>query len=240
VLRGSVPSDVDGEHYQDTYYSLWGASGLTGVLAENNTREAIFDALRSKETFGTSGPRMRLRVFGGFQLESVPAGVADPMAGAKLKGTPMGGTLDRDEAGSSPGLFVWALRDPEGAPLQRIQVIKGWVSADGRSHERVYDAVCSDGLKLDPNSHRCPDNGARVRLTDCSISSDVGADELSTLWVNPDFHSAQEASYYVRVLQNPTCRWSTRDAVRAGVQPRENLARTIQERAWSSPVWYRP
>jgi len=240
VLRGSVPSDVDGEQYQDTYYSLWGASGLTGVWAEDNTREAIFDALRRKETFATSGPRIRLRVFGGFQLDSVPTGVADPMAGAKLKGTPMGGTLDRDEVVSSPGLFVWALRDPEGAPLQRIQVIKGWVSADGRSHERVYDAVCSDGLKVDPNSRRCPDNGALVRLTDCSISSDVGADELSTLWVDPDFHPAQEAFYYVRVLQNPTCRWSTWDAVRAGVQPRENLAPTIQERAWSSPVWYRP
>jgi hypothetical protein len=135
--------------------------------------------------------------------------------------------------------MVWAAADPEGTPLQRVQVIKGWL-ANGEHREQVFDVACSDGLKPDPATHRCPDNGARVSLEDCSISADSGSAALKTRWRDPDFDASAEAFYYVRVLENPTCRWSTWDAVRAGVEPRPDLPKTIQERAWSSPIWYRP
>ncbi|MBD3646154.1 MAG: DUF3604 domain-containing protein, partial [Pseudomonadales bacterium] len=125
------------------------------------------------------------------------------------------------------------------APLQRLQVIKGWVEG-GKAHERVYDVACSDGLAVDPETRRCPDNGAAVNLADCSITADAGDPELKTLWEDPDFDPSQRAFYYMRVLQNPTCRWSTWDAVKTGAEPRSDLPATIQERAWSSPIWFSP
>ncbi|MBD3647894.1 MAG: DUF3604 domain-containing protein, partial [Pseudomonadales bacterium] len=137
-----------------------------------------------------------------------------------------------------PTLIAWASRDALSAPLQRLQIIKGW-TVDGEHHEMVYDVACSSG-QPDPETHRCPDNGARVDLSDCSITEDVGAGELKTVWKDPDFDPAHRAFYYVRALENPTCRWSTWDAVKAGVAPRPDIAHTIQERAWSSPIWYLP
>jgi hypothetical protein len=134
---------------------------------------------------------------------------------------------------------VWATRDPHSAPLQRLQVIKGWIEG-GESKERVFDVSCSDGLEPDPATHRCPDNGAAVNLSDCSLTRNRGAGELRTLWADPSFDAGQSAFYYVRILENPSCRWSTWDAIRAGEVPREDLPATIQERAWSSPIWYLP
>ena len=150
----------------------------------------------------------------------------------------MGGDLLAQD-GTAPGFLVWALRDPESAPLQRLQVVKTWVE-NGSAAERVYDVACSDGLAVDPATHRCPDNGASVRLEDCSISADVGANELRVVWSDPEFDAGQRAAYYARALENPTCRWSTWDALRAGVERRPDLAPTLQERAWSSPIWYVP
>jgi hypothetical protein len=118
--------------------------------------------------------------------------------------------------------------------------VKGWVDAEGESHEFVYDVACSDGGAVDPTTQRCPDNGARVDLADCSISQGLGAGQLRTVWRDPDHHSEQRAFYYARVLENPTCRWSTWDALRAGIEPRSDLPSTIQERAWSSPIWIAP
>nr|MBC8342208.1 DUF3604 domain-containing protein [Pseudomonadota bacterium] len=142
-------------------------------------------------------------------------------------------------AGATPRFLVWAARDPASAPLQRLQIIKGWEEG-GETFERVYDIACSDGLNVDATTGRCPDNRARVDLTDCSITRDSGAGTLSALWTDPDFDAGQRAFYYVRVLENPTCRWSTWDAIREGVEPRADLAKTIQERAWSSPIWIAP
>ena len=134
---------------------------------------------------------------------------------------------------------VRALRDPSGAPLQRLQIVKGWVQ-DGDQHERIFDVACSDGLQPDPATQRCPDNGASVDLSNCAISQDVGDAELGATWSDPGFDPGQYAFYYVRVLENPICRWSTWDAVKAGVAPRVSLPATIQERAWSSPIWIVP
>ena len=143
------------------------------------------------------------------------------------------------KSGDTPAFMVWAARDAMSAPLQRVQIIKGWV-AEGETHERVYDVGCSDGLAVDSVTHRCPDNDAKVNVADCAISADRGASELKALWQDPEFDHTQKAFYYARVLENPTCRWSTWDAIRAGVPPREDVGVLIQERAWSSPIWLTP
>jgi hypothetical protein len=149
----------------------------------------------------------------------------------------MGGDLIV-EAGVSPEFLVWASRDANSAPLQRLQVIKASMR-DGEAIERVFDVACSAGT-VDPVTHRCAENGATVNLSDCSISEGLGSSELKTIWQDPEYDPVERAMYYVRVLENPTCRWSTWDAIRAGVPPREDLKTTIQERAWSSPIWVAP
>ena len=239
VERGSVPLPEpreDGGLYADTYYSTWSAAGLAGVWAEENTREAIYEAFRRKETFGTSGTRIKVRFFAGHELPELDD--AALLKKAYEKGVPMGGDLIAGHD-ADPEFLVWAARDVNGAPLQRLQVIKA-VVREGKSVETVFDVACSDGGEVDPRTNRCPDNGASVKLEDCSISADVGSAELKTIWQDPDYDATERAFYYVRVLENPTCRWSTWDAIRSGVEPREDLAATIQERAWSSPIWVTP
>jgi hypothetical protein len=243
-LRGSVPPKnpaiplEDGEKHYPVDFQRWSASGLAGVWAEENTREAIFDALRRKETFATSGPRIRVRFFGGFGFPDGLGNDPEMIGKADELGVPMGGDLI-PHGDRVPSFPVWAARDPNSAPLQRLQIVKGWVE-DGSARQRVYDVACSDDLVPDPATHRCPDNDATVNLADCSTSADRGDAELQTLWRDPHFDPKQRAFYYVRVLENPTCRWSTWDAIRAGVAPRDGLPTIIQERAWSSPIWYRP
>jgi hypothetical protein len=142
--------------------------------------------------------------------------------------------------GRIPKLTVIAMRDIHSAPLQRIQVVKGWIDAGGTSFEKVFDVACSDGGKVDSATQRCPDNGARVDLSTCEISSDKGAGQLQSAWTDPEFDPQQHAFYYARVLENPTCRWSTWDAIRANVAPNPKLPTTIQERAYTSPIWFVP
>ena len=217
----------------------YGASGLAGVWAEENTRASLFDAMRRKETFATSGPRIRVRFFAGPGIGTLDVGDPAMVSAAYEQGVPMGGDLNGSRGETTPAFLIWAMRDPLAAPLQRAQLIKGWME-DGETHERVYDVACSDGLAVDRETHRCPDNRAQVDLETCAISDGVGAGELKTVWTDPDFDASQRAFYYVRVLENPTCRWSTWDAIRAGVAPRRDRPATIQERAWSSPIWYTP
>ena len=230
--------DIGGKKYATGAYETWGASGLTGVWAEENTREAIYGAFRRKETFATSGPRMKVRLFAGYDLNDNNLNGAEQLQEAYSDGVAMGSEIQARN-GATPRLLAWAARDPDSAALQRLQIVKGW-SVNGESFEKVYDVACSDGGSVDPETHRCPDNGATVDLGSCAISSDLGAGELRAGWVDPDFNPEHRAFYYVRALENPTCRWSTWDALRAGVTPRDDLPATIQERVWSSAIWYQP
>lgn len=230
--------DIDGATYASGAYETWGASGLTGVWAEENTRGAIYDAFRRKETFATSGPRLQARLFAGFDFDAELLAAPDRYEQAYARGVSMGSELHA-QTERAPAFFAWAARDATSAALQRLQIVKGW-TIKGEHHEFVYDVACSDGGEVDPDTHRCPDNGAAVDLTDCAITQGVGAGELQAIWTDPDYNPAHRAFYYVRALENPTCRWSTWDAVRAGVAPRSDLHKTIQERVWTSPIWLIP
>ena len=232
-----MAEEVDGSTYLNfSGYKYWGASGIAGVWAEENTREAIYDALRRKETFATSGTRIKVRFFAGYELDEGQIDSPNLIKNAYQTGVTMGATLHASGE-RQPTFLTWAIADPNTAQLQRMQVIKGWLEK-GKHREQVYDVACSDGLSVDPKTHRCPDNGAQVSLNDCSTTANVGARELKTFWQDPNFMPGQAAFYYVRVLENPVCRWSTWDALRAGKIPRSDLPTTIQERAWSSPIWY--
>jgi hypothetical protein len=244
--RGAVPP-AQYASWEDFYAagktvpvtSTWGSAGLTGIWAEQNTRESLFAALRRKETFGTTGPRIRVRLFAGYGLDGVNLATDDGVRKAYANAVPMGGDLVT-KPGRVPNLAVIAMRDIHSAPLQRIQVVKGWIDASGTSFEKVFDVACSDGGKVDPATQRCPDNGARVDLSTCDISSDKGAGQLQSAWTDPEFDPTQHAFYYARVLENPTCRWSAWDAIRANVAPNPKLPTTIQERAYTSPIWFVP
>lgn len=240
VIRPESLDKVDEKNYLALSDRLiqWSASGVAGVWAQENTRESIYDAFRRKETFATSGPRIKVRFFASYDLENFKLEDESLIKNLYATGTSMGGTLTQ-EGINEPTFLVWAARDPFGAPLQRTQIIKGWLE-DGEHREKVFDVSCSDGLSIDPETYRCPNNGAIVDLDSCSISSNKGAVELKAFWKDPDFKADQEAFYYTRVLENPVCRWSTWDSVREGVKPRSDIPATIQERAWSSPIWFKP
>lgn len=238
-LAGSEPAVApDGRTYANAAAQYWSASGLAAVWAESNTRDDIYHAFRRKETFSTSGPHIKVRFFGSADFEDSLGDAVDAVAKAYEQGVTMGGDLERQESGA-PEFFVWASQDADSASLQRLQVIKGWVE-NGEGREMVFDVACSDGGEVDPESHRCPDNGAGVDLETCAMTPGKGAAELRAQWQDPDFDPDQRAFYYVRVLENPKCRWSTWDAIRAGVEPRADMHATIQDRAWSSPIWYNP
>jgi len=240
--RSSVPpegytswEDVpESTNYRVQTGAKFSASGLVGVWADANTREDLFDAMRRKETFGTSGPRMKVRLFAGEYSDDILSS-ADLLDQAYAQGVPMGGEIEGGEE-ASPRFVAWAIQDPGSAPLQRLQIIK--VSAqNGAALETIYDVACSGGETPDPETRRCPDNGSSVDISSCDTTPGSGVGELKALWSDPDYDPNQVSAYYVRVLENPTCRWSTWDAVRAGTPPNPALETTLQERAWSSPIW---
>ena len=245
-LRSSVPPDrattwPDGtpnSREASKPYQSWSSAGLVGVWAESNTRDMIFDALRRKETFATSGPRIKVRFFAGYDLAGEGGVIPESIAQMDAQAVPMGGDLSYQE-GKAPEFFVWGLRDPSSAFLQRAQIVKGWVE-DGQSREQVFDVACADGGTVDPETFRCPDNFAMVDLATCTPTPFKGDVALRTLWQDPTFDPDQRAFYYVRILENPTCRWSTWDAIRNGTPPNPTLHPVIQERAWSSPIWFEP
>lgn len=209
--------------------------GLAAIWAKENTRDALFDAMQQKEVYATSGTRIQLRFFAGFDYTDGLTSSPQAIETAYASGVPMGRTLQEQE-GKKPSLFVQALKDPEDAPLDKIQIIKGWVK-DGQTHEKVMDIACSNGRQPNPETHRCPATSATVDLSNCAYSDNTGAAELSTLWTDKDFVEGEQAFYYARVIQNPTCRWSTYDSLRLGISPPEDVPATTTELAWSSPIW---
>lgn len=212
---------------------------LAGVWAEEGTRESIRSAMQRRETFATSGTRIRLRFFGGWSYDNDLVDQDRWVARAYERGVPMGGDLTAPPRDRSPSFVIWAVRDPDSAPLERLQIVKGWIE-DGAAREETYDVACSDGGEPETTTGRCPDSGAAVDLSDCNLSRDRGDAELSAVWTDPAFDASRHAFYYVRVLENPTCHPSTRDAIRRGVEPPSDAPRTIQARAMSSPIWYTP
>jgi len=239
VDRGSVPPDgaktwdgVERDPNAENWFTKWSAAGYAAVWAEENTRESIFNGMRQKESYATSGTRIRLRFFGG-DMTSDMLDAADMVEQGYSAGVPMGGNLAVDTA---PTFIAWAARDPRGAPLDRLQIVKAWHASSG-PQEAIYDIACSDGATPDADTRRCPNNGASVDLSNCTPSTAQGDPELKAIWTDPDYAAGQSAAYYVRVLENPTCRWSTWDALKAGTPPHPDLPATIKERAWSSPIW---
>lgn len=245
-IRGSIPpggkkdwSGMTPEMYAATKRSRsWGASGLVGVWAEQNTRDAIYAAFRRKETFATSGPRIKVRFFAGYDVPADLFERSDTLRVSYAKGVPMGSDL-LPAKGRAPSFVVWAVRDPRSGFLQRAQIVKGWVE-NGQAREQVFDVACSDGLKVDPRTNRCPANGAGVNMATCEADKFKGDVELRTVWRDPGFDPKQRAFYYVRVLENPSCRWSTWEALRNGTPPNPQSETLVMERAWSSPIWYEP
>jgi hypothetical protein len=221
------------------------ASGFAAVWATENTREAIFDAMQRRETYATTGPRMAVRFFGGWEFEPADAHNRLPAAVGYAKGVPMGGDLpaiaDSTKAGRAPTFLVAALKDPIGANLDRIQIVKGWLDAQGQVHEKVYDVVWGDAAKRNPGPDgKLPPVGSTVDVANATWTNTIGTPELIAVWKDPDFDSAQRAFYYVRVLEIPTPRWTAYDAKRFGTKPLPGTVMTLQERAYTSPIWYSP
>ncbi len=218
-----------------------GSAGATAVWAEENTRASIFDAMKRKETYGTSGTLIRLRFFGGWDFDGDLVEDEDFVEEAYKKGVPMGGDLPAKPLfRKAPTFAVWALKDPESGNLDRIQIIKGWVNKWGRASEKIYDVALSDGRAVDPETGKAPPVGNTVDIGNATYTNDIGDTQLAAVWTDPDFDPAQHVVYYVRVLEIPTPRWSTYDSVRNNLPLVDKVPATIQERAWSSPIWYTP
>jgi len=216
------------------------ASGYAAVWATENTREAIFDAMKRRETYATTGPRMVVRFFGGWDYSAADANNRMPAAIGYAKGVPMGGDLEKAPNGRSPTFLVAALKDPIGANLDRIQVIKGWVDTDGKTQERIYDVAVSGGRKIGADGRCKTPVGDTVDVANATWTNTIGAPELITVWKDPDFDPKLRAFYYARVMEIPTPRWTAYDAKRFGVKPLPGTAMKLQERAYTSPIWYTP
>jgi hypothetical protein len=244
-LPGQEPSAKRWEHvskqgFGKTRYTWhYLAAGYAAVWATANTREALWDALKRREVYGTSGTRMTLRFFGGWEYAASDA-TGDVAKAGYGKGVPMGGDLKPAPAGAkAPTFLVAAMKDPLFGNLDRIQIVKGWLGRDGRGQEKVYDVVWSDGRRKDAKG-KLPPVGNTVDLTTATWKNSIGAPELRAIWTDPDFDPSQRAFYYARAIEIPTPRWTLYDAVRFGVKMEPEVPMTQQERAWSSPIWYAP
>jgi len=215
------------------------SSGYAAVWAEENTREAIFDAMERKEVYATTGPRMLVRFFGGWDYTADDLNSRQPAFRGYEKGVPMGGDLKPVKGKTAPTFMVYALRDPIGANLDRIQIVKGWLDKDGGTHEQVYDVAWSAGREPDAEGV-LPPVGNTVDVENANWTNTIGASELATVWADPDFDPAQSAFYYARVIEIPTPRWVVYDAFRFGVDIPAEAETTHQERAYTSPIWYTP
>ena len=215
------------------------SSGYAAVWATDNTREAIWDAMKRKEVYATTGPRMTVRFFGGYDFSDRDARLRDPGLIGYSKGVPMGGDLPKASGGKSPNFLVAARKDPYSGNLDRIQIVKGWLDDQGKTHEKVYDVVWSAGRNPD-NNGKLPPVGNTVDLENATWTNSIGASELITIWRDPDFDAGQRAFYYARVIEIPTPRWSAYDVLRFGDKADEKVPMITQERAYTSPIWYTP
>jgi hypothetical protein len=216
------------------------ASGLAAVWATENTREAIFDAMQRKEVYGTTGPRMSVRFFGGWDFTEQDLKSRMPAVVGYERGVPMGSDLRAmPEGAAAPSFMVYALRDPIGANLDRIQIVKGWLEADGTTQEKVYDIAWSGDRKPGADG-KVPAVGNTVDFDNANWTNTIGAAELATIWADPDFDPNQKAFYYARVIEIPTPRWSTYEVFRFGIDLPEGVPTSTQERAYTSPIWYAP
>jgi hypothetical protein len=217
------------------------ASGYAAVWATENTREAIFDAMKRRETYATTGPRMLVRFFGGFDFEAKDANNRMPAQIGYAKGVPMGGELAAAPEGKAPTFLVAALKDPIGANLDRIQIVKGWLDAKGEVQETVHDVAWGDAARRKPDAKgKLPPVGNTVDVENATWTNTIGAPELIAVWKDPAFDRSQHAFYYARVIEIPTPRWTAYDAKRFGVKPLPGTTMTLQERAYTSPIWYTP
>jgi hypothetical protein len=230
--------------FDDEIVMSWeqASSGYAAVWADENTREALFDAMERKEVYATTGPRMTVRFFGGWSFGPSDALQHSIAQVGYARGVPMGGSLAARPPDTSPTFLVAALRDPIGANLDRIQIVKGWLGVDGKTHERVYDVAWSDpGLREpDPRTGKLPPVGDTVDVREATWKNSIGAPELATVWTDPDFDPAERAFYYVRVIEIPTPRWTAYDAKRYGITLPPQVQTVTQERAYTSPIWYTP
>jgi hypothetical protein len=215
------------------------ASGYQGVWATENTREALFDAMMRKETYATTGPRMLVRFFGGWNFTDADAKSRLPANAGYLKGVPMGGDLPATSDGKAPSFLVAALRDPFSGNLDRIQIVKGWLDDRGRRQEKVYDVVWSGDREPDANG-KLPAVGNTVDVASATWTNDIGSPELLAAWTDPDFNPDVPAVYYARVIEIPTPRWTAYEAMRFGIEMPDEIPMITQERAYTSPIWYTP
>jgi len=214
------------------------ASGYAAIWATENTREALFDAMKRREVYASTGPRIQLRLFGGFDFSADDINRPDMVAQAYARGVPMGGDLPASE--TAPGFLVSASKDPESAHLDRIQIVKGWLAEDGTTRERVYDVAWSGDRVPDAKTGAVGPVGSTVNVAEASYSNDIGAESLTSYWQDPDFDPSERAFYYARVLEIPTPRWSTYDAARYKQPLPQDVPHSLQQRAYSSPIWYTP
>ena len=223
-----------------TWASETTASGLAAVWASENTRASLFEAMERRETYATTGPRILVRVFAGWDFTPEDVHFANFAEHGYAHGVPMGGDLSKAPKGKAPNFVIRALRDPDGANLDRVQIIKGWLDDDGKTHERVYDVAVSDGRKID-NDGRCKTSvGSTVNVSDASYTNTIGAPLMMTYWKDPDFNPEERAFYYVRVIEIPTPRWTAYDAKIFGIKMSEDVPMVHQERAYTSSIWYTP
>ena len=238
LLDATPAIRLSGKKEMGMNVGLLSTAGVGGVWAEENTRESIFAAMQRKETFGTSGVRIKVRLFGGWDFRPDVLNQKDWVKTGYTNGVPMGGDLPK-RAGKEPTFIVWAVKDPDDGNLDRIQIIKGWTKS-GQIFEKIYDVAWSGDRKPDAVTGKVPPVGSSVDLTNATYSNTIGDVELKTVWKDPEFDPSLHAFYYARVLQIPTPRWTTYDAKKLGVPPPNWVAATVQERAWTSPIWYSP
>ncbi len=228
----------------DPNRTTWGweqvASGYAGVWATENTREALFDAMRRRETYATTGPRMTVRFFGGWDFSNADAAASDVAATGYAKGVPMGGDLSKGSGTNSPSFLIAALKDSMGANLDRLQVIKGWVDDKGKTQERIYDVSVSDGRTIGKDGRCRTAVGSTVNVAEANYTNAIGEAQFVTTWQDPDFDPALRAFYYVRVIEIPTPRWSAYDQKAFKVKMDPKVPMITQERAYTSPIWYTP